>query len=296
QFQIDPWLSSQKFFHGYLMREDLPSLLQNHGDFLVRCNETHNVIVQTATENKVKKYFFDPREKFPTIKGLITHYTETPIVVELTLKRGIRLAKWEYSPQSVQVGKLITTATYGEIREGKLTKTDGTVIDVAIKVVRTSLNFVLSQKYSKTKEMVKEARLMRGLNHTNIVRFYGVCLLEQPIYLLFELLSGGPLDVYLMEHKHEISKDERLQMVMSVGWGLEYLHSNAILHRDIAAKSCSYSVGKLVKISEFGLSRQGTSYSMKTARKMSIKWMAPESLRTLMFTQKSDVYSYGVNL
>ncbi|VDM55987.1 unnamed protein product [Angiostrongylus costaricensis] len=210
--------------------------------------------------------------------------------VELTLKRGIRLAKWEYSPQSVQVGKLITTVTYGEIREGKLTKTDGTVIDVAIKVMKGPSETCKQQ----TKEMVKEARLMRNLNHTNIIRFYGVCLLEQPIYLLFELLSGGPLDVYLMKHKQEISKDERLQMVMSVGWGLEYLHSNAILHRDIAAKSCFYSVGKLVKISEFGLSRQGTIYSMKTARKMSIKWMAPESLRTLMFTQKSDVYSYGV--
>ncbi|VDP19826.1 unnamed protein product [Heligmosomoides polygyrus] len=39
RLQIDPWLSSQKFFHGFLSREDLPALLQNDGDFLVRCNE-----------------------------------------------------------------------------------------------------------------------------------------------------------------------------------------------------------------------------------------------------------------
>ncbi|VDO66897.1 unnamed protein product [Heligmosomoides polygyrus] len=49
-----------------------------------------------------------------------------------------------------------------------------------------------------------------------------------------------------------------------------------------------------VKISDFGLSRLGTTYAMKTAKKMPIKWMAPESMSSFTFSQKSDVYSYGV--
>ncbi|ETN85360.1 SH2 domain protein, partial [Necator americanus] len=48
-----------------------------------------------------------------------------------------------------------------------------------------------------------------------------------------------------------------------------------------------------VKISDFGLARQGTSYKMKTAQKMPIKWMAPESILTFTFTQKTDVYTFG---
>ncbi|KAK6036902.1 hypothetical protein COOONC_25593 [Cooperia oncophora] len=49
-----------------------------------------------------------------------------------------------------------------------------------------------------------------------------------------------------------------------------------------------------VKIGDFGLSRSGTSYRMKAAKKMPIKWMAPETMTNFTFTQKTDVYSYGV--
>ncbi|KAK6046935.1 protein tyrosine kinase [Cooperia oncophora] len=146
----------------------------------------------------------------------------------------------------------------------------------------------------QVKEMVREARVMRDLSHPNIVHFYGVCLQEQPIYILLELIQGQPLDVYLLENKSTIDKDEKLQIIMGIAWGLEYLHSMSVLHRDISAKNCHYDTSKVVRLSEFSLSRQGTTYAMKTARKMPIKWLAPESIRTFMFTQKSDVYNYGV--
>lgn len=50
----------------------------------------------------------------------------------------------------------------------------------------------------------------------------------------------------------------------------------------------------MVKISDFGLSRSATLYKMKTAQKMPIKWMAPESIKQFIFSQKTDVYSLGV--
>ncbi|PIO67036.1 hypothetical protein TELCIR_11227 [Teladorsagia circumcincta] len=54
---------------------------------------------------------------------------------EVLFKKAIRLAKWEFTPQSVQVGKLLSTGAFGEIRQGKLTKKDGSVVDVAVKMV-----------------------------------------------------------------------------------------------------------------------------------------------------------------
>ncbi|KJH44101.1 SH2 domain protein [Dictyocaulus viviparus] len=322
---IDPWLCSQKFFHGYLAREELPSLLMIHGDFLIRCNEveagqpkelvvsvlndpdgkyrtlsyenkleaTRNIIIQSAIANKEKKYFVDSREKFPSVEQLIKYYKNNPIIInqtELRLTRAIRLAKWEYPSTSIQVGDSITSRASVEIKQGKLTKYNGTVVDVAIKMIKNKSDISKQQ----VRDMVKEARLLRNLDHPNIIRFYGVCLLEQPIYILFELLAEGPLDVYLAKNKEKISGTERLEMVMNIAWGLEYLHSREILHRDIATKNCFYSDAKIVKISEFTLCRQGVSYSMKTARKMDIKRMAPESIKTFVFTQKSDVYTYGI--
>lgn len=58
---------------------------------------------------------------------------------------------------------------------------------------------------------------------------------------------------------------------MGAVWGVEYLHRSMILHRDIASRNCLYDEGKNVKISDFGLSRNGTIYRMKTAKKMPIK-------------------------
>ncbi|EYC42747.1 hypothetical protein Y032_0520g2858 [Ancylostoma ceylanicum] len=63
----------------------------------------------------------------------------------------------------------------------------------------------------------------------------------------------------------------------------------------IASPSFRYCNSIQVKISDFGLSRPGTSYKMKTAQKMPIKWMAPESILTFTFTQKTDVYTFGVS-
>uniref|UniRef100_A0A0K0DNI3 Protein kinase domain-containing protein n=1 Tax=Angiostrongylus cantonensis TaxID=6313 RepID=A0A0K0DNI3_ANGCA len=49
-----------------------------------------------------------------------------------------------------------------------------------------------------------------------------------------------------------------------------------------------------VKISDFGLSRMGTQYTLKAPMKLPIRWLAPESLETFTFSQKSDVFSFGV--
>ncbi|KAK6040264.1 hypothetical protein COOONC_22232 [Cooperia oncophora] len=82
-------------------------------------------------------------------------------------------------------------------------------------------------------------------------------------------------------------------MTMSVGWGLEYLHQNSILHRNLAAKKCLYD-RQFVKLSGFGTARKTGTYTMKTPKKANIRWMAPESVQSFRFTQKSDVYAYGL--
>ncbi|RCN24639.1 protein tyrosine kinase [Ancylostoma caninum] len=149
---------------------------------------------------------------------------------------------------------------------------------------------------AKIKEMMKEARLMRELKHPNVVCIYGVALLEHPLYIILEYVPGGALDAYLRKNRHTIDRDERLLMAMGAAWGMEYLHKSNVLHRDVAARNCLYDNDKIVKISDFGLSRRGTTYKMQTAKKMPIKWMAPESMSNFTFSQKTDVYSYGVGL
>ncbi|KAK6017639.1 hypothetical protein OSTOST_16836, partial [Ostertagia ostertagi] len=83
-------------------------------------------------------------------------------------------------------------------------------------------------------------------------------------------------------------------MMIGIAAGMDYIHKANIIHRDLAARNCLYDRSHTVKISDFGLSRPGTVYKMKSAQKMPIKWMAPESILTFTFTQKTDVYTFGV--
>ncbi|KHJ91688.1 protein tyrosine kinase [Oesophagostomum dentatum] len=145
----------------------------------------------------------------------------------------------------------------------------------------------------KVTELMRECRLLRELSHPCVRQFYGVCLMAQPHCFIMEYVHGTPLDSYLREYKGNLRRDDLLVMVCCAGWGLEYLHNNKILHRDIAAKNCLYD-GQYVKLIGFSMSKKGTAYTMKTTRRLAIKWTAPETLMSYQYVQKSDVYGFGV--
>ena len=69
----------------------------------------------------------------------------------------------------------------------------------------------------------------------------------------------------------------------------EYLSSLGILHRDLAYCNILVDEGKLLKISDFGLSRDTPEYVSSLQDKMPLRWMAPETITKNVFTDKSDV-------
>ena len=70
-----------------------------------------------------------------------------------------------------------------------------------------------------------------------------------------------------------------------------YLASKGFVHRDLAARNVLLGENRTVKIADFGLLRHtyGEIYEMKKAKKLPIKWMAPEALHNGIYTSKSDV-------
>ncbi|KAK6037838.1 hypothetical protein COOONC_24658 [Cooperia oncophora] len=209
---------------------------------------------------------------------------------QIRLVRGVGLATWEFRAENVQLDQPICKFSCGEVFKGKIHRRDITPMEVAVKTVAGRS----AEAKEKVLELMAQCRLLNELYHPCVVQYFGVCLIAQPNCFVFEFVSDGPLDEWLRTHGAEIKRDEVLLMVMSSGWGLEYLHQNSILHRDIAAKNCLYD-RQFVKLSGFAKAKKGSTYKMKTPRKMPIKWMAPESLEAFLYTQKSDVYSYGVS-
>ena len=69
----------------------------------------------------------------------------------------------------------------------------------------------------------------------------------------------------------------------------DYLSSLGILHRDLACRNILVDEGKLLKISDFGLSRETPEYVSSLQDRLPLRWMAPETMAENICTDKSDV-------
>lgn len=131
---------------------------------------------------------------FPTIEALLANYHVTNALETKEnrfLKTPIDLQVWENRHSAVKLGDKLGEGAYGEVRKGVLHRKNKK-LDVAVKLMKGGeLNKM------KIREMMNEARLMRNFKHKNIVRFFGVAVVEQPLYILLELVNGGALNTYL---------------------------------------------------------------------------------------------------
>uniref|UniRef100_A0A9J2QAI1 receptor protein-tyrosine kinase n=1 Tax=Ascaris lumbricoides TaxID=6252 RepID=A0A9J2QAI1_ASCLU len=112
-------------------------------------------------------------------------------------------------------------------------------------------------------------------------------------------VNGGSLFDLLDRKKGQICGEEKIEnMSLGAARGLEYLHSQRCIHRDIASRNVLYTDRKVAKISDFGMSRQGTLYEMKKGshKRIPLKWTAPESMVAFQYTPKTDVFSYSILL
>ncbi|ROJ78752.1 Proto-oncogene tyrosine-protein kinase ROS [Anabarilius grahami] len=148
-------------------------------------------------------------------------------------------------------------------------------------------------------------------NHPNILRLLGVCLLNEPHYLILELMEGGDLRSYLRGARPTNTRKELLNLTslldisLDAATGCAYLERMHFVHRDIAARNCLVSFRsftdpeRIVKIGDFGLARdvyKNDYYRKKGEGLLPVRWMSPESLTDGIFNKYSDVWAFGVLL
>ncbi|XP_077983743.1 vascular endothelial growth factor receptor 1-like isoform X2 [Glandiceps talaboti] len=233
---------------------------------------------------------------------------------------------WEFPKERLRIGQTIGKGAFGRVVKAAAWGVNGSsgVTTVAVKMLKEDAS------ESETRALWMELKMLIHIGqHLNIVNLLGACTTDC-LYLIIEYCKHGNLCEYLrtrrdsfvlgpistpstspssdqdnyddvFEYKeYPISLHDLTCFGFQVARGMEFLASKRVIHRDLAARNILVAENNVVKICDFGLSRDvydDPNYITKGSCRLPIKWMAPESIMDdKVFTTQSDVWSFGILL
>ncbi|XP_060730531.1 serine/threonine-protein kinase MARK2 isoform X9 [Tachysurus vachellii] len=187
--------------------------------------------------------------------------------------------------------RLLKTIGKGNFAKVKLAKHILTEKEVAVKIIdKTQLNSSSLQK------LFREVRIMKLLNHPNIVKLFEVIETEKTLYLVMEYASGGEVFDYLVAHGRMKEKEARAKFRQIVS-AVQYCHQKCIVHRDLKAENLLLDADMNIKIADFGFSNEFTVGNKLDTFCGSPPYAAPELFQGKKYDgPEVDVWSLGVIL
>ncbi|XP_020640650.1 mitogen-activated protein kinase kinase kinase 7 isoform X1 [Pogona vitticeps] len=190
----------------------------------------------------------------------------------------------EIDYKEIEVEEVVGRGAFGVVCKAKWRGKD-----VAIKQIESE---------SERKAFIVELRQLSRVNHPNIVKLYGACL--NPVCLVMEYAEGGSL--YNVLHGAEplpyYTAAHAMSWCLQCSQGVAYLHSmkpKALIHRDLKPPNLLLVAGGTVlKICDFGTACDIQTHM--TNNKGSAAWMAPEVFEGSNYSEKCDVFSWGIIL
>ncbi|PKA48756.1 Mitogen-activated protein kinase kinase kinase NPK1 [Apostasia shenzhenica] len=203
------------------------------------------------------------------------------------------LAKDESPPIRWRKGELIGCGAFGHVYMG-MNLDSGELLAVKQVLIGTS-NASKEKAQAHIRELEEEVNLLKNLSHPNIVRYLGTVREEETLNILLEFVPGGSISSLLGKFgsfPEAVIKMYTKQLLQ----GLEYLHRNGIIHRDIKGANILVDNKGCIKLADFGASKQVAKLATMTAAK-SMKgtpyWMAPEVILQTGHSFSADIWSVG---
>uniref|UniRef100_A0A8R1I5H5 receptor protein-tyrosine kinase n=1 Tax=Caenorhabditis japonica TaxID=281687 RepID=A0A8R1I5H5_CAEJA len=233
--------------------------------------------------------------------------------------------KWEIERTRLNLVHMLGEGAFGEVWKATLKESDSIKLAVAVKKLK------MSAHEKELIDLVSEMETFKVIGqHENVLRLIGCCTGAGPLYVVVELCKYGNLRDFLRAHRPKEEKAKKssqeltdyleprktadkddielipnltqrhlVQFAWQVAQGMNFMANKKIIHRDLAARNVLVGDGHVLKISDFGLSRDvhcNDYYRKRGNGRLPIKWMALEALDSHVYTIESDVWSYGVLL
>ncbi|CAP35164.1 Protein CBG17534 [Caenorhabditis briggsae] len=237
--------------------------------------------------------------------------------------------KFEIARENLEICAKMGSVKFGFVEKGYLSMADPksqieckTRLPVAIKSTKRSFDVELQTM------LFEELKIMCAIEkHPNVISLIGAVttnMRKGEIYLVTEYADSGDFLNYLQKRKDifhnglfddqqktestrflpsgdNLSTLDLISFALQIANGMKFLATVPCVHRDLAARNVLITSSKICRIADFRLARRYADknyYRIKNGKQIAlpIPWMAPEALETLKFTEKNDVWSYGITL
>lgn len=223
--------------------------------------------------------------------------------------------KWQINRDWIDLKECIGEGEFGKVyvaflnRPGKDDAESPT--KVAVKMVHSDATL------KERNDFLREASIMKDFSHDNVIRLVGAVTSDpSKVLIVIEFAHHGDLKKYIRASEivdeaysaanpnsplSTVTVAQMMSFAADIARGMEYLASLHFVHRDLAARNCMIAEpepGKLVcKVADFGMSRdiyESDYYKKAGTDKVPLRWMAPEALSLRKYSEKTDVWSYGI--
>uniref|UniRef100_A0A8C6T0V6 LIM domain kinase 1 n=1 Tax=Neogobius melanostomus TaxID=47308 RepID=A0A8C6T0V6_9GOBI len=160
---------------------------------------------------------------------------------------------------------------------------------------------------------LKEVKVMRCLEHPNVLRFIGVLYKDKRLNFISEYIKGGTLREIIKKMETNYPWNQRVSFAKDIAAGMSYLHSMNIIHRDLNSHNCLVREDNTVVVADFGLARLMVEdkHELSKGKLSGLKkpdrrkrytvvgnpyWMAPEMIHGKSYDERVDIFSFGIML